>query len=91
VKSGRIISEGIIAKEADKEEINTILHRKGYPDLEVVGRDLAYVAPGKQGIRTIYFKAKCQSIKGGTAIVEGWIDYVNPNKYKITKVYRTTK
>ena len=91
VKSGRVISEGTIADEVDKDEINTILRRNAYTDLEVVGGDLAWVAPGKTGIRTIYFKANCISNKGGTAVVEGWIDYFNPQKYQITKVTRTTK
>jgi hypothetical protein len=91
VRSGKIVSEGTITEGEDKEEINTIIHRKGYTDLEVVGGDVAWVAPGKKGIRTIYFKANCLSNKGGTAIVEGWIDYLNPNKYEITKVYRSTK
>lgn len=90
VRSGKIVSEGTIGED-DKQEITTILHHKGFADLDVVGGDVAWVAPGKSGIRTIYFKANCLSNKGGTAIVEGWIDYLNPNKYKITKVHRSIK
>jgi len=91
VKSGKIISEGTITNEVDKEEINTILRLNGYTDLEVVGGDIAWVAPDSKGIRKIYFKANCMSNKGGNAIVEGWIDYFNTNKYKITKVYNIPK
>jgi len=91
VRSGKIVSEGTITEGEDKEEITTILHRKGYTDLEVVGGDVAWVAPANKPIRTIYFKANCISKNGGTAIVEGWLDYLNPNKYQITKVYRSAK
>jgi hypothetical protein len=91
VRSGKIVSEGTITEGYDKEEITNILHRKGYTDLEVIGGDVAWVAPSNKPIRTIYFKANCLSNKGGTAIVEGWLDYLNPNKYQITKVYRTPK
>lgn len=91
IKSGKIVSEGRITEDSDKEEINTIIKRKGYKDLEVVGGDLAWVAPGNKGIRTIYFKANCISEKGGTAIVEGWIDYFNPRKYNIMKITRSNK
>jgi hypothetical protein len=91
VKSGIIVSEGKITENVDKEEINNILQRKGLKDLEVVGGDLAWVAPGNKGIQKIYFKADCVAKKGGTAIVEGWIDYFNPKKYNITKVTRLNK
>jgi hypothetical protein len=89
VKSGKIVSEGTITEDTDKDEITTILRRQGYKDLEVVGGDVAWVAPDNKGM--IYFKADCITKKGGTAIAEGWTDYFNPKKYKITKVTRTTK
>lgn len=91
VKSGKIVSEGTITEDTDKEEITTILRRQGYKDIEVVGGDVAWVAPDNKGIKRIYFKADCITKKGGAAIAEGWIDYFNPKKYKITKVTRSTK
>ncbi len=91
IKSGKIVSEGILTEDSDKEEITTILRRQGYKDLEVIGGDVAWVAPNNKGIKRIYFKADCITKKGGTAIAEGWIDYFNPKKYQITKVTRTTK